>query len=152
MIRLRSLAVFLPGAWNALGSVVLDMPNPFDVYLHDTPGRNLFARPQRALSHGCIRVEEVRTLAALLLGVPALPPAGMETRAIPLAAPVAVYLLYQTVFIAPEGTVEFRDDIYGRGKALVAMLALPEDGRPPERTVAGLACPGMSRGLASLNP
>jgi hypothetical protein len=53
---------------------------------------------------------------------------------------------------SPQGTVEFRDDIYGRDKALVAMLALPEDGRPPERTVAGLACPGMSRGLASLNP
>ena len=68
-MRLRQL----PGPWNALGTVMLDMPNRFDVYLHDTPLRNLFALPQRALSHGCVRVEAVR-ISPLLYSAPRCPP------------------------------------------------------------------------------
>ena len=142
----------LPGAWNSLGSVVLDMPSRFDVYLHDTPLPSLFALPQRALSHGCIRVEQVRALAALLLGQPELPPAGGETRALELAAPVAVYLLYQTAFIDQEGAVEFRDDIYGRDGKLVQLLAAAGAGDPATGPVADTGCHGAVGGLASLNP
>ena len=146
--RLRQL----PGAWNALGSVVLDMPNRFDVYLHDTPARNLFARTQRALSHGCIRVEEVRVLAASLLGLPALPPAGGPTRAVELPAPIAVYLLYQTAFIDQEGAIEFRDDIYGRDEALARLLAAPTPSAPGALAVAETSCPGIPGALAGLAP
>ncbi len=117
--RLRQL----PGPWNALGTVMLDMPNEFAVYLHDTPTPALFALPARALSHGCIRVEEVRSLAATLISSPSLPEPGGETRPVPLAVPVAVYLLYQTAFTAEDGAVEFRDDIYGRDRRLAAALA-----------------------------
>jgi murein L,D-transpeptidase YcbB/YkuD len=146
--RLRQL----PGAWNSLGSVVLDMPSPFDVYLHDTPVRSLFAQSQRALSHGCIRVEQVRALAALLLGLPELPPAGGETRAIELTAPVAVYLLYQTAFIDQEGAVEFRDDIYGRDEKLAELLAPAGASEPATGPTADTGCHRAIAGLASLNP
>ena len=146
--RLRQL----PGAWNSLGSVVLDMPSPFDVYLHDTPVRSLFAQPQRALSHGCIRVEQVRALAALLLGLPELPLAGGDTRAIELPAPVAVYLLYQTAFIDQEGAVEFRDDIYGRDEKLAELLAPAGASEPATGPTADTGCHRAIAGLASLNP
>lgn len=146
--RLRQL----PGAWNSLGSVVLDMPNPFDVYLHDTPVTSLFAQPRRALSHGCIRVEQVRALAALLLGLPELPPAGGDTRSIELAAPVGVYLLYQTAFIDQEGALEFRDDIYGRDKQLAELLAAAQESAPAAGQTVDTGCHGAIGGLASLNP
>ena len=56
-----------PGPTNSLGQVKFDMPSPFGVYLHDTPGRAAFARPVRTLSHGCMRLEKPRELATLLL-------------------------------------------------------------------------------------
>jgi murein L,D-transpeptidase YcbB/YkuD len=154
-MRLRQL----PGPWNALGTVMLDMPNPFDVYLHDTPLRNLFALPQRALSHGCVRVEAVRDLAGALLGAP-LPAPGGPTRGLPLAAPMPVYFLYQTVFAQADGTVEFRDDIYGRDARLAAALARIEQGTvPPPPPVVGAAvppseksCPEIAANLESLGP
>lgn len=147
--RLRQL----PGPWNALGSVVLDMPNPFDVYMHDTPARQLFALPERALSHGCVRVEAVRDLASALLGTP-LPPPGGPTRAVPLPTPVPVYFLYQTAFSDDGGGVNFRADIYGRDAKLAAALAALDHGsRPPTvpALVAEKSCPGIAT-LASLGP
>ena len=57
-----------PGSWNSLGVIVLEMPNPFDVYVHDTPGKAAFSQAFRALSHGCVRVQEIRELAVALLG------------------------------------------------------------------------------------
>lgn len=150
--RLRQL----PGPWNALGTVMLDMPNPFDVYLHDTPLRNLFALPQRALSHGCVRVEAVRDLAEMLLGAP-LPEPGGATRGVPLAAPMPVYFLYQTVFADADGTVEFRDDIYGRDARLAAALAEIERNLPSPSPVMSLdsptkSCPEIAANLAELRP
>jgi murein L,D-transpeptidase YcbB/YkuD len=140
-MRLRQL----PGPWNALGTVMLDMPNPFDVYLHDTPLRNLFALPQRALSHGCVRVEAVRDLAAALLGAP-LPAPGGSTRGLPLAAPMPVYFLYQTAFAEADATVVFRDDIYGRDARLAVALAGIEGGAmPPPPPVVGSALPPSAK-------
>jgi murein L,D-transpeptidase YcbB/YkuD len=154
-MRLRQL----PGPWNALGTVMLDMPNPFDVYLHDTPLRSLFALPQRALSHGCVRVEAVRDLAGALLGAP-LPAPGGPTRGLKLAAPMPVYFLYQTAFAEADGTVAFRDDIYGRDARLVAALARIEGGAvPPPPPVVGAtvpasakSCPQIAANLDSLAP
>jgi L,D-transpeptidase YcbB len=148
--RLRQL----PGPWNALGSVMLDMPNPFDVYLHDTPQHNLFDRPQRALSHGCVRVDLARELAAALLGAP-LPAPGAPTHAVPLAVPVQVYFLYQTVFAEADGAVQFRDDIYGRDARLAAAIADVERGAPAAVAPAvayAKSCPEIAKDLASLAP
>jgi murein L,D-transpeptidase YcbB/YkuD len=145
----------LPGAWNALGSVVLDMPNPCDVYLHDTPARALFALPARALSHGCIRVEEVRSLAASLIAAPSLPAPGGETRSLPLPAPVPIYLLYQTVFVDEDGAVEFRDDLYGRDTRLATALAsIDHAGVAPNEVAAdgGKRCSTIAESLAGLAP
>ena len=60
----------LPGPDSGLGQIMFDMPNRFDVYLHDTPEKNIFGRDDRRISHGCIRVEEPRELAALLMQQP----------------------------------------------------------------------------------
>ena len=148
--RLRQL----PGPWNALGTVMLDMPNPFDVYLHDTPLHDLFALPQRALGHGCVRVEAARELA----GAP-LPAPGGTTRGVPLATPMPVYFLYQTVFAEADGTVEFRDDIYGRDVRLAAALAVIEPAATPAGPAVGAlppgkvkSCPEIAANLATLRP
>ena len=112
----------IPGSDNALGIVKFEMPNRFDVYLHDTSERNLFARSSRTLSHGCIRVEAIQPLAkAVLAG--SNPPAleqldeairnGKTTR-FPLKQPLPVYVVYWTAFPGADGTMQFRPDVYGR--------------------------------------
>ena len=118
-----------PGPWNALGRIKLELPNPFDVYLHDTPTRTLFARSKRTLSHGCIRVEAVKQLALALLGegwnmaaIDEAIAAGV-TRRVDLRQSVPVYIVYLTAFAEPDGTVDFRDDAYGRDARLIAALS-----------------------------
>ena len=118
-----------PGPWNALGGVKFELPNPLDVYLHDTPTKPLFAKPMRAASHGCVRVQEARPLASILLGEnwPAEAVdqaiATGETRRVFLKTVMPVYLLYLSAFTDDDGTVELRDDIYGRDQDLAAALA-----------------------------
>ncbi len=60
----------LPGPDAGLGLIMFDMPNRFDVYLHDTPDRDIFSRENRRISHGCIRVQNPRDFAALLMEQP----------------------------------------------------------------------------------
>ena len=107
-----------PGPWCALGRIKFDMPNAFNVYLHDTPARSLFATDLRAFSHGCIRLEKPEALAVALTGwTPAEIEAGIATgkeTTIRLPRPVPVYVHYWTAFVAEDGHVEFRRDIYGR--------------------------------------
>ena len=120
-----------PGPANPLGAVKLDTPNRFQVYLHDSPARALFIRPVRALSHGCVRVEAARALAALALeGQPGWEPERIgraidagDTLRVPVARPLPVYLLYWTVFVDAGGVVHFRDDVYGRDARLAAALS-----------------------------
>lgn len=108
------------GPTSALGLYKFDLPNPFNVYLHDTPNRSVFGRDVRSLSHGCVRLQEPRALAALLLGrqgwspeaVDAAVTAG-ETRRVRLDQPVPVYLFYFTAFVTDAGVLNFRDDVYG---------------------------------------
>ncbi len=108
-----------PGPNNPLGTIKFMFPNRFQVYLHDTPSRTLFAKPERALSHGCIRVEKPTDLAEYLLrGVlsRARIVAGLgqrTSRTVPLAEPLPTYLVYRTVLVKDDGTVQFRPDIYG---------------------------------------
>ncbi|HVO29416.1 MAG TPA: L,D-transpeptidase family protein, partial [bacterium] len=110
-----------PGPTNPLGSLKIVFPNPESVYLHDTPSRSLFARPDRAASHGCVRVEKARELAALLLAgsgwdeemLAAAESEGI-TRTLALPHPVDVHLVYLTAFVAAGGRANFRRDLYRR--------------------------------------
>jgi len=115
-----------PGPSNALGRVKFMFPNPYSVYLHDTPSRNLFARDQRTFSSGCIRVAEPIELAEYLLKdnprwnrkkiLSAT--RGKRQRTVHLAEKIPVYLLYWTAWVDEDGTVNFRDDIYQRDRRL----------------------------------
>lgn len=110
-----------PGPENALGQIKLEMPNPFDVYIHDTPSRNLFVRSARAFSHGCIRTEAPRSLAVTLLGdaaettVNTLLATGVS-RTLKLPQPVPVYIVYLTAEPAQGEMAQilFYPDIYRR--------------------------------------
>jgi murein L,D-transpeptidase YcbB/YkuD len=119
-----------PGADNALGRYKFVFPNQFDVYLHDTPSGRLFARSERDFSHGCIRLEKPAELATYLLdGDPQWPPEAVEeavdsgrTVTIPLRRPLPVHLLYQTTWVDPDGTLQFRPDVYRHDSWLDAAL------------------------------
>lgn len=118
-----------PGPNNSLGQVKFDIQSRFGVYLHDTPGKGLFSQPVRAFSHGCMRLEKPRELAAALLApqggamatVDAAIADGATTR-VNLRQPVPVYVLHWTVR-AEAGRVNFRPDIYGWDRKLTAGLA-----------------------------
>jgi murein L,D-transpeptidase YcbB/YkuD len=119
----------LPGEKNALGRLKMEMPNRFDVYLHDTPSKSLFARVDRFFSHGCVRVQQVGALAKYALtGNPSadvarlLQPADDKTQRTPLVEPLPVYILYWTAFQNADGSVAFRKDVYGRDTTLIAAL------------------------------
>ncbi len=126
-MRLRQL----PGPKNALGFLKIEMPNHFDAYLHDTPTRQLFARDERHLSHGCMRVEKIRELASFVLSADPgedidlleTKIAAGQTEHIPLDRPLPVYVLYWTAIADQDGAVGFRPDIYGRDQRLLAALA-----------------------------
>ena len=119
-----------PGPTNALGRVKIMFPNPYLVYLHDTPSQALFERDQRAFSSGCIRTERPLELVELLLASPdrwnramidAAVAAG-TTRTIRLPKPVPVLILYWTVDRDSEGAIVFKPDPYGRDPKLLKAL------------------------------
>ncbi|SEM35293.1 L,D-transpeptidase family protein [Halomonas caseinilytica] len=119
------------GPSNPLGQLVVRFPNDHMVYLHDTPSRGLFSRSQRALSSGCIRVEDVLELAQLLFDdtgtsfdVRRLIADG-KTRNVLLEHHVPVVLHYWTVQPEPDGELSFRPDIYDRDDALIEALDRP---------------------------
>jgi murein L,D-transpeptidase YcbB/YkuD len=120
-----------PGLENALGRIKFLMPNRWDVYLHDTPSRELFERAVRSFSHGCIRVENPFELAGRLFAPEgawtperlAEAAANGERRTIRLAAPVPAHIVYLTAWTNRDGSVHFRDDIYGRDQRLGVALA-----------------------------
>jgi murein L,D-transpeptidase YcbB/YkuD len=100
------------------------------VYLHDTPDDGLFARARRDLSHGCMRVERPLALARWALQedpawtdarIRAAMRAGTE-RAVPLAAPVPVHVVYFSVWVEDDGTVRFLPDVYGHDEAQLALM------------------------------
>jgi murein L,D-transpeptidase YcbB/YkuD len=119
-----------PGPHNALGLVKFVFPNRYDVYLHDTPAKGLFARARRDFSHGCIRVEKPAELAAFLLaGRPEWTAEriraamdGERTFRVDLPLPVPLFIYYTTAIVRQDGTVEFFDDVYGRDEALQRAL------------------------------
>lgn len=119
-----------PGPGNALGTLMLDMPNDFDVYLHDTSNKEFFNLEVREKSHGCVRVQKIYPLASLILtddvsdGIDKLNEAVAtgETTKLPLDDPMPVYLVYWSALPQDDGTIGFRPDRYSRDKKLAAML------------------------------
>ena len=114
-----------PGPWNALGRIKFLLPNPFTVYLHDTPAQALFTQAIRAFSHGCIRLEKPLDLAAYALqGTPWTREALLaaiaqgDERTIRLPKPLPTYVGYWTAWVEQEGTVHFGSDLYGRDQRL----------------------------------
>ena len=119
-----------PGDDNALGLVKIMFPNPYLVYLHDTPTKSLFDKDERTFSSGCIRVEKAFELAELVLNDPVrwnraaldAAVATKKTQTVNLATPVPVLILYWTAQPRPDGQVIFRNDVYGRDPATLAAL------------------------------
>ena len=115
-----------PGPQAGLGLIMFDMPNRFDVYLHDTPERNIFSRDNRRISHGCIRVENPLEFAALLMRRPVdeihqgIAAGGTSRNRLPRAVPV--FVTYQTAFADAEGTLQFRPDFYDRDPGIWRQL------------------------------
>lgn len=119
-----------PGPSNALGLVKIMFPNPYLVYLHDSPAKSLFERDQRAFSSGCIRVQKAFELTELVLGDPDRwnrqtmdrVIAGKRTQTVRLTKKIPVLILYWTAEPRPDGQVGFREDIYERDAAVLAAL------------------------------
>jgi len=129
-----------PGPGNALGRIKFIFPNRFYVYLHDTPSKGLFARSERAFSHGCIRVQDPLLLAELLLqdadgwDRPAIDTtiAGKKTTTVFLPEPLTVMLLYWTAVVDPKGDVVFFNDVYQRDAAIIEGLNAPFEFSAPK--------------------
>jgi len=120
-----------PGPKNSLGLVKFVFPNSFNVYMHDTPATEIFARSRRDFGHGCIRLERPADLAAWVLrDNPGWTPEriraamnGSAPQTVPLAHPIPVLIVYGTVIVPEDGAVHFYDDIYGHDAALEKVLA-----------------------------
>lgn len=123
-----------PGPNNALGRMKIDMPNAWAIYLHDTPAKSGFAQPMRALSHGCIRVQNIPSLAAELYD-PAAIDTALQTytmKSLPMQTSVPVYIVYFTAAPNDDGKVVTYGDPYDRDARMIAAL----DGvkyRPPAK-------------------
>ena len=118
-----------PGPGNSLGQVKFLFDNPYSVYLHDTPSRAAFSQTQRAVSHGCVRLERAADLAKYVLGRDAgwspdrvdQTMAGNDTQNIGLKQPISVAIYYWTAFVEGD-QVSFRDDIYAWDEATLRAL------------------------------
>lgn len=129
-----------PGPKNALGQIKFLMRSPYDIYLHDTPQKELFRRPVRALSNGCIRLADPFALAEHLMRgrewaerrEAAL--ASLVTETIALPRPVPVHIVYLTAWVDEAGILNLRDDIYDRDRDENLLIAARSD-------AGGVGCP-----------
>jgi L,D-transpeptidase YcbB len=121
-----------PGEANALGRIRFNFPNKFLVYQHDTPDKHLFAKEERAFSHGCMRVQNPDHYAATLLNI-TMPNEhytpekirsmyGRSEIDIKFPTPIPVNITYQTAFVDDAGKLQLRKDLYGRDAAMLALL------------------------------
>jgi murein L,D-transpeptidase YcbB/YkuD len=104
-----------PGPDNPLGRLMFDLDDDELIYLHDTNEKYLFGRPRRAISHGCIRVQQARPLAAWVLGVSPQEVDAMIARgshSVPLTEDLRVALIYATRFPDEQGEIASYPDIY----------------------------------------
>jgi L,D-transpeptidase YcbB len=135
-----------PGERNALGRIRFNFPNKFLVYQHDTPDKNLFARDERAFSHGCMRVQNPDQYASILLNI--TEPGdhytpdkirsmyGHSEIDLKFPTPIPVNITYQTAFVDDAGTLQFRKDVYGRDANMLALIRSGGKNRDLENVVA----------------
>jgi murein L,D-transpeptidase YcbB/YkuD len=133
-----------PGAANALGRIKFNFPNKFQVYLHDTPEKRLFAADKRAFSHGCMRVEDPTKFGEIMLHLAMngqtpnsqqlLGMFGKEEKTFKLMNKPTVHLTYQTAFV-DDGKLVLRDDIYGFDARINSIM------HSDERRIADMAPP-----------
>ena len=118
------------GPQNALGLVKFLFPNEYNIYLHDTPSKNLFSESSRAFSHGCVRLSDAEKLANYLLKNDTAWTAEKITTAMHLGKEEfvtvkkseTVFIVYFTAWVDSQGQLNFRKDLYNRDKRLAAML------------------------------
>lgn len=149
-----------PGEANALGRIRFNFPNKFLVYQHDTPDKNLFARDERAFSHGCMRVQNPDQYASVLLNI-ALPNEkytpervrsmyGKSEMDLKFPTPIPVNITYQTAFVDEGGKLQFRKDVYGRDATMINIL---KNGRGKDlENVVAHSQPSYSRPATTLPP
>lgn len=110
-----------PSLDNSLGELKILFPNAHDIYMHDTPAKSYFKRDMRALSHGCIRLERPRDMAAAVLGKSVQDIEkyfGKDERGLKVPEPVPVYVAYFTAWPDANGDVRFFGDVYDRDSGL----------------------------------
>jgi murein L,D-transpeptidase YcbB/YkuD len=111
-----------PGAKNALGEIKFLFPNTHDIYMHDTPHRELFEEDQRAFSHGCVRVQNPREFASVVLGWDSATVADHigtpRSETVRLKEKIPVHIAYFTAWPDETGRIRYFEDIYGRDKAM----------------------------------
>jgi murein L,D-transpeptidase YcbB/YkuD len=143
-----------PGDDNALGLVKFLFPNDFDVYLHDTPNAELFAREHRALSHGCVRVEKPVELAEYLLAdrrewPPERIAEAMHAKVekqVPLKHQLPVHIVYLTAWVEEDGRLTLTDDPYGLDARQAALRR--GEPLPPRRPAAAAPAVRIARASA----
>ena len=121
-----------PGPDNSLGKVKFLFPNSYDIYLHDTNAKNLFNLKNRALSHGCIRLEDAEKMANYLLRgdsewTPEKINEAMNSKKekfVKVKQPVPVIITYFTAWVDEKGAINFREDVYGHDKRTAEKLFL----------------------------
>ena len=149
-----------PGEANALGRIRFNFPNKFLVYQHDTPDKHLFAKEERAFSHGCMRVQNPDQYASTLLNI-VMPNDkytpekirsmyGRSEIDIRFPTPVPVHITYQTAFVDEAGKLQVRKDVYGRDARMMALLK--NTGSKDLENVVAHANPSYSRPSGSSLP
>jgi L,D-transpeptidase YcbB len=140
-----------PGGENALGEVKFLFPNSHDIYMHDTPSRNLFGETERAFSHGCVRVENPREFATVLLNMSRDEVDnridGGESTSVKVTSGYRVHLQYLTAWPDSNGMIQYHDDIYGRDETL--MNAIRASVRRPATQMS--ASTGDSKSLVEID-
>lgn len=122
-----------PGNTNSLGRVKFLFPNSYNIYLHDTPAKSLFAESKRAFSHGCIRLAQPKKLAEYLLEDRTDWTPDQITKAmnsskevwVTVKKPVPVFITYFTSWVDKDGLINFRDDLYGHDLRMAKQLFKP---------------------------
>lgn len=125
-----------PGPDNALGALKIVFPNAHAIYMHDTPDKHLFDKDARAFSHGCVRLQKPREMAAAVLGKSLdyvdMRIAQGQNDSDPVTADISVYVAYFTAWPAPDGAVRYYDDVYERDMYLARAIERTEATRHPE--------------------
>ncbi|MGY4627577.1 L,D-transpeptidase family protein [Bradyrhizobium sp. USDA 4486] len=165
-----------PGEANALGRIRFNFPNKFLVYQHDTPDKHLFAKEDRAFSHGCMRVQYPDQYASVLLNI-AMPNEkytpervrsmyGKSEIDLKFPIPIPVNITYQTAFVDEAGKLQFRKDVYGRDATMLNILkngrgkdlenvvahSQPSYSRPATTLPSGVAVANNGGGFGSSGP